>query len=328
MNDLVKYGNELNNYDIGKFSASQADLFTLVVFNMRGTNRATLTYSEVAEKLGLVKSHKDFKHLKDESIRNLLGLQYKWIDESGRRGAYYNVFKMVEWDDDTETVDIEVFESFQHIFENLQREFTVFSLAEFLHIKGKHTKTLYRLLKQWRTVGSTPTFPLEKIRFLFGLDSKYKIGDIDRRVINPAIDELKDYFPGLAVHKEFEKRKGKGRPKLVGYSFSFEKESSKEDPAASQEAIASVVTGWEETPRYCPECKRPIYRKLLENEHGKYYLYGHTDWKTGKCSYTTNDFSQLLQEYELKEEPSEPVTEEQKANVSKLQGFINKIFKS
>jgi plasmid replication initiation protein len=281
----------------------------------------------VAEKLGLVKSHKDFKHLKDESIRNLLGLQYKWIDESGRRGAYYNVFKMVEWDDDTETVDVEVFESFQHIFENLQREFTVFSLAEFLHIKGKHTKTLYRLLKQWRTVGSTPTFPLEKVRFLFGLDNNYRISNIDQRVINPAVEELKDYFPGLAVHKEYEKRKGKGRPKLIGYSFTFEKESaSKEEPISSQEGIASV-TGWEKTPRYCPECNRPIYRKMLTNENGSYYLYGHTDFKTGGCAFTTNDYAKLLQEYELADKSAEPITEAQKDNQRKLSDLLKGLFR-
>lgn len=62
----------------------------------------------------------------------------------------------------------------------------------------------------------------------------------------------------------------------------------------------------------------------MENENGTYYLYGHTDFKTGDCSYTTYDFADLLQEHEIKE--NEALTEEQQENKNKLANLFKGLF--
>ncbi len=44
-----------------------------------------------------------------------------------------------------------------------------------------------------------------------------------------------------------------------------------------------------------------------------YYLYGHTDFKTGDCSYTTYDFfADLIEKHQLPND--DPLTEEQQDN--------------
>ena len=145
-------------------------------------------------------------------------------------------------------------------------------------------------------------------------------------MINPAIDELKKLFTGLEVHKKYEQRKNKGRPKLEGYWFSFKAEQKEKTQAVqpTQESIAKV-TSWEKTNRYCPRCQRAIYKKQLENENGTYYLYGHTDFKTGDCAYTTYDFADLIEKHQLTND--EPLTKEQQDNKRKFSDMIANLFK-
>lgn len=88
--------------------------------------------------------------------------------------------------------------------------------------------------------------------------------------------------------------------------------------------FAKAVTGWEISHRYCPKCKRLIYKKQMENENGTYFLYGHTDWKTGECDYITYDFSDLLQGHEIQED--KPLTEEQQENKNKLANLFKGLF--
>lgn len=155
----------------------------------------------------------------------------------------------------------------------------------------------------------------------------FKISHIKTRVLNPAMEELSPYFQGLKVEPYFEKKKGhRGRPKVAGYIFSFKAEQKKEKIKVepTQESIAKAVTGWESSHRYCPKCKQPIYKKQMENENGSYFLYGHTDWKTGECDYTTYDLANLLQEHELVED--KPLTEEQQENKNRLANLFKGLF--
>lgn len=86
--------------------------------------------------------------------------------------------------------------------------------------------------------------------------------------------------------------------KVIGLLLNQKKRTEKTVLEATQESIAKI-TEWGKTNRYCPKCHRLIYKKQLENENGTYYLYGHTDFKTGDCSYTTYDFADLLENYQL-----------------------------
>ena len=144
----------------------------------------------------------------------------------------------------------------------------------------------------------------------------------------PALKELSPYFEGLTVEKYSNKKKGqRGRPKIDGFIFSYKAEPKKERiKEPTQESIAKV-TDWEKTPRFCPNCHRSIYKKQLKNENGTYYLYGHTDFKTGECDFTTNDYSVLLERYQIEQENNEPSTKEELKNQDGILKRISNIFK-
>ena len=329
MNEIIKHHNELNDFELGKLSPNQANLFTYLVYKIKDKDKVVISYDEAMEKLDLPKEHRYFKKLLLQSYNKIMDMKYYniKINENGNTsGSISHIFDEFEWDDETERISLEVNQKNKYLFAELQNRFTQYSLAEFIEIEGSHAKTLYRILKQWRYTGETPVMTIEKFKFVFGLTEKYKLSDIDRRVLNPAIDELKKLFIGLEVHKKYEKRKNKGRPKLEGYWFSFKAEQKEKTQAVqpTQESIAKV-TSWEKTNRYCPRCHRAIYKKQLENENGTYYLYGHTDFKTGNCSYTTYDFADLIEKHQLPND--EPLTEQQKENKRKFSNIISNLFK-
>ena len=329
MNEIVKHRNELNDFELGKLSPNQANLFTYLVYKIKDKDKVVISYDEAMEKLDLPKEHRYFKKLLLQSYNKIMDMKYYniKINENGNTsGSISHIFDEFEWDDETELISLEVNQKHKYLFAELQNRFTQYSLAEFIEIEGSHAKTLYRILKQWRYTGETPVMTIEKFKFVFGLTEKYKLSDIDRRVLNPAIDELKKLFIGLEVHKKYEKRKNKGRPKLEGYWFSFKAEQKEKTQAVqpTQESIAKV-TSWEKTNRYCPRCHRAIYKKQLENENGTYYLYGHTDFKTGDCSYTTYDFADLIEKHQLPND--DPLTEEQQDNKRKFSDMIANLFK-
>lgn len=329
MNEIVKHRNELNDFELGKLSPNQANLFTYLVYKIKDKDKVVISYDEAMEKLDLPKEHRYFKKLLLQSYNKIMDMKYYniKINENGNTsGSISHIFDEFEWDDETELISLEVNQKNKYLFAELQNRFTQYSLAEFIEIEGSHAKTLYRILKQWRYTGETPVMTIEKFKFVFGLTEKYKLSDIDRRVLNPAIDELKKLFIGLEVHKKYEKRKNKGRPKLEGYWFSFKAEQKEKTQAVqpTQESIAKV-TSWEKTNRYCPRCHRAIYKKQLENENGTYYLYGHTDFKTGDCSYTTYDFADLIEKHQLPN--NDPLTEEQQDNKRKFSDMIANLFK-
>lgn len=329
MNEIVKYKNDLNDFELGRLSPNQANLFTYLVFKLKNKDFVTATYDEVSKKLDLPKDNRYFKKLLVESYTRIMDIKYyniKVHENGNTSGTIAHIFDLFDWDDDKEEITIKVNEANKYLFTELQKEFTQFHLSDFVEINGSHAKTLYRILKQWRTIGEVPLITVDKVKFLFGLKKNYRIDNIDNRVLKPAIEELQPYFNNLVVHKKYEKRKSRGRPKLEGYSFTFDKEIiEKQLIEPTQESIAEKVDGWGKTNRYCPKCKRPIYKKQMENDNGTYFLYGHTDWKTGECDYITYDFSDLLQEYQLQND--KPLNKKQQENKNKLANMFKGLFK-
>lgn len=332
MDELVVYHNDLNNFQIGSMTKNQANLFVVLVKELRNNDSLTLSYDRIMQELGMEKNNNHFKKLLVSTYSKFLNVQY-WnveIKENGKTsGSIRNIFEKFDWDDEKETVTIKVIEAHQYLFKELQKLFTQFSLSEFLKIKSGHSKTLYRLLKQWRTTGQTPVCDIDRFKFLFGLSKSYKLGDIDRRVLNPALKELNNgYFTNLEVHKKYAPPKGRGRRKLLGYYFTFvaEEDTEKKAPAEMTQQNIADITGWKKTGWICPKCKRPIYQTTLENENGSYMIFGHTDYKTGECDFHTADSAELLDPAKI-EPDLEELTEEQKENKKKLGGLFSGLFR-
>ena len=144
-------------------------------------------------------------------------------------------FDRLEYNRKTYDLEVHIQDDFYEMMKNYKLGFTRFELAEFVNLSGSYAKTLYRLLKQYRTSGSK-IVTVEDFRQLLNVPKTYRQREIDTRVLNPCIKQLSrelDMFDTVRApfrNLKCEKIKKKGRGvkgrggTITHYAFTFEAE--------------------------------------------------------------------------------------------------------
>lgn len=330
MNEIANVHNDLIDLPLRKFNASEIDILTAICYkcNEKQTNKVVLSLDEI-KKLADYKNKNNEMFLDDLKKTNSKLMALNFTIGTTREFTQFVLFPTFEVSDSKGTLTVQVHEKFAYLLNNLHNCYTSLELQESSSLKSSYSKGIYKKLREFRNSDK----PFWKVTFddfkeYLDIPKSYRMTDINKVVINPALKELSPYFEGLTVGKYSNKKKGqRGRPKIDGFIFSYKAEPKKErinEP--TQESIAKV-TDWEKTPRFCPNCHRSIYKKQLKNENGAYYLYGHTNFKTGECNFTTNDYSVLLERYQIEQESNEPSTKEELQNQYGILKRISNIFK-
>ena len=330
MNEIANVHNDLIDLPLRKFNASEIDILTAICYkcNEKQTNKVVLSLDEI-KKLADYKNKNNEMFLDDLKKTNSKLMALNFTIGTTREFTQFVLFPTFEVSDSKGTLTVQVHEKFAYLLNNLKNCYTSLELQESSSLKSSYSKGIYKKLREFRNSDK----PFWKVTFddfkeYLDIPKSYRMTDINKVVINPALKELSPYFEGLTVEKYSNKKKGqRGRPKIDGFIFSYKAEPKKERiKEPTQESIAKV-TDWEKTPRFCPNCHRSIYKKELKNENGTYYLYGHTDFKTGECDFTTNDYSVLLQQYQIEQESNEPSPQEELKNKDGILKKISSIFK-
>jgi plasmid replication initiation protein len=330
MNEIANVHNDLIDLPLRKFNASEIDILTAICYkcNEKQTNKVVLPLDEI-KKLADYRNKNNEMFLDDLKKTNSKLMALNFTIGTTREFTQFVLFPTFEVSDSKGTLTVQVHEKFAYLLNNLKNCYTSLELQESSSLKSSYSKGIYKKLREFRN-SDNPFWKVKIDDFKEYLDvpKNYTQSDIDKRVLTPALNELSPYFEGLAVEKYSNKKKGqRGRPKIDGFIFSYKAEPKKERiKEPTQESIAKV-TDWEKTPRFCPNCHRSIYKKQLKNENGVYYLYGHTDFKTGECDFTTNDYSVLLERYQIEQESNEPSTKEELKNKDGILKKISNIFK-
>lgn len=329
MNEIANVHNDLIDLPLRKFNASEIDILTAICYkcNEKQTNEVVLPLDEI-KKLADYKNKNNETFLDDLKKTNSKLMALNFTIGTTKEFTQFVLFPTFEVSDSRGTLTVQVHEKFAYLLNNLNNCYTSLELQESSALKSSYSKGIYKKLREFRN-SDKPFWKVtvDDFREYLDIPKSYRIVHIDERVLRPSIEELKPYFKGLTVEKYYKKKTGqRGRPRVGGFIFSFKGELKqlKEPIEPTQQGIAEV-TGWIKTNRYCPKCHRPIYKKQMENENGTYYLYGHTDFKTGDCSYTTYDRADLLEKYQLPDD--KPLTEDQKENKRKFSEMIANLFK-
>ena len=328
MNEIAKQHNDLIDLPLKRFNASEIDILNAICYKCQnsGTREITLEFDQIRQLSHYqAKDNKQFLKAIEETNKKLLQLNFKLGDE--RKWVQFALFPTFKVDADKQTLTVEVHKKFAYLLNDFTGNYTTLELQQSASLKSSYAKAMYKKLRQFRSTGKWIT-TLEDFKEYFDVPKSYKPGHIVTKIIAPSLEELKEYFKGLSYQPYYQKGKGTaGRPSVAGYEFTFQAETPQKQPKKlTQEKIAEL-TEWEKTDRYCPRCRRPIFTKQMENENGTYWLFGHTDYKTGDCSFKTYDYSELLQEYELHKEEEKPLSKENEENKKKLSSLMSKFFK-
>ncbi|OEY49678.1 replication initiation protein [Campylobacter coli] len=257
MSEIVKYHNDFNKIKLPSFTEQEQNLlcflltkikekeeneiFSIYPKDLIGFSGKNLSNRELTEILNSFEEKffkADFTIIVKDEVKNLIGkmrvnlFNHFVIWKETRTDWDMEIGDGLFWQEFTR-IDIEVNKHFEYLINQLTANFTAFELAEFIALSGKYTKTLYRLLKQFRTTGKA-YFEWEEFKRIMDIPENYEMHNIDKWILKPAIkelskernlfDQIRVPFKNLAYEKEKAKGRGQGG-KVSGISFTFKPES-------------------------------------------------------------------------------------------------------
>lgn len=230
-NELVKHHTELNTIPLRKFTPVQMNLFFSIISRMRdkGQNKVVFSFSQLKE-LSDYKATANVRFIDDleETYDKLMDLRFGRRSSSGLRRERFVLFSAfdINGEADSPYAEIQIHEKAIPLLNDLD-EWVRYSLQQFNDLQSSYSKTMFRLLKQFRTTGYA-YFPKEDFFELLDIPQSYlkEPANLDKRVLKPVKEELTPLFRGLTIKKKYGK--GRGKP-VVGYQFSFKAEAKNAD---------------------------------------------------------------------------------------------------
>ena len=225
MNEIVKYHNDLNTVIMRKWTAEEMNFFFAIIAKSRNQGMKELSFdtNEIKELVNFTqKDEKRWKEAMKSTARKVTQLTY--FEDDGKIFKVMPLFSLFEVDYEEKTVKVEVSKHFEYILNRLEVQFTQYELEEFTNIRSTYAKTMYRLLKQWRTIGKKE-YGVNELRVFLDVPKSYSNGEVTRRVLEPIQKELSNYF--LNFKYKVIKSNKRGNP-VLGYEFTWKPETTGE----------------------------------------------------------------------------------------------------
>lgn len=217
--NIVKYHNDMNEITFQRFGQVDFDFFMVLCSKMRDSkdNEIVIPFSKFKELSGY-----SYKTSEDRFINDVMSMNYKQlmstgIIRDGRKIEQFVLFTQFVIDPNDKTITASVNPKYKYFLNDLTKNFTKFELKEFVGLESKYSKTLYRLLKQFRTTGIYLT-TIEEFKKHMAVPNNYKNKKIMQKIVEPSLKALKPYFKNLDCEVLYKPERG--RP-VKGYKFTF-----------------------------------------------------------------------------------------------------------
>lgn len=293
----VKYNNELNTIPLRNFSVSELNIFLSICASIKekGCDRVTYDFDKIRE-LANYESTSIERFVSDlkSTYSKLLATSYTLENE--RFIEAFTLFNYYKIDKDLKTVDIEVNPNFKYILNDLNLgNFTRFELKEYTSINSTYSKALYMRLKQWKSKGKWEV-SLDEFKRVMAIPESYKMGDIDKRILNPALKDLSPYFNNLKVKKLDRNKRASGRGRPVKYiQFTFIPQDDKKEWLENKNSSDKIAYGRHENV-YLSDKEMD---QIVYDFKAKYLIDQVSDWKNdNNIENNNNDFSLIKKFYE------------------------------
>lgn len=237
-NAYTTYHNNANKVNLGKLSEREANLLFAIFQKLKDQGNTLIRFEpQDLKRMIMVKSNLTNRQLL-QILKNLLdnigGANFWIIREHVENGEIYEdhtsymLFKQfdIRIHKPTQTIEyleIQLNDSYQYLLNNLGMggQYTSFKLLEFQRVRGKYAKTLYRLLKQYKSTGIL-SVEWSQFRELLDIPKDYKMENIDQKVLTPSLKELRKIYPFEHLSYKKERRNSHDRRKVTHIDFYFE----------------------------------------------------------------------------------------------------------
>ncbi|MGL5575178.1 MAG: RepB family plasmid replication initiator protein [Sarcina sp.] len=113
---------------------------------------------------------------------------------------HFVLFTVFETFEDKGLVKIRVNDEYRYLLNQVAKPFTIQDVLEYTSLGSGYSQLMYSLLKEWEK-SKNIEFEINKFRELLGIPQGYRISEIDKRVLNPIMEELPQYFFNLKLEK-------------------------------------------------------------------------------------------------------------------------------
>lgn len=224
--EVVQYDNKLNKTQFNKFTAIDFNfLMTLCAkLKNRGTSEIKLDFLEIKKATGYSTKNTNERFINDLARMNKKLLDVKFAREDNRFLDMFVLFTSFSIDKIDQTLTVSINEKYTFLLNELTSQFTKFELQTFNDFKSKYSKTLYRLLMQYRKTGflRISKKDLEKI---LCVPKSYTTNDLIRKIIEPSIEEIAPDLENLNM--EIIRSSKRGNP-VEAFKFTFKKTYKKQ----------------------------------------------------------------------------------------------------
>ena len=214
-NALLKYDPELNTIPFRKFNSVEMDLLFAVLTQVKDKGNSLVvlpferlknisSYSPTANKRFVA----DVYSVADK----LLSLRFGRTSKSGltiERFVLFTKFAVIAENTDLPRLEVQVFDEAIPLLNDLTR-WVRFNYSDFVKLKSTYAKTMFRLLKQFRTTGHA-VYKIDDFYELLSIPKSYRHNqaNLDARVLKPIKIELSPLFRGLTIKKIHSSKRGK-----------------------------------------------------------------------------------------------------------------------
>ncbi len=235
-NTYTTYHNNANKVNLGKLSEREANLLFAIFQKLKDQGNTLIRFEpqDLRKMLGIKISYDNLTRTA-RSMWNKIKTADFWevrdIVVNGKECVSeknYMLFQVCEIVSDKETkefmyMDIQLNTGYHYLLNNLGMggQYTSFKLLEFQRVRGKYAKTLYRLLKQYKSTGIL-SVEWTQFRELLDIPKDYKMPNIDQKVLTPSLKELRKIYPFEHLSYKKERRNSHDKRKVTHIDFYFE----------------------------------------------------------------------------------------------------------
>ncbi len=230
-NTYITYHNNTNKVNLGKLSEREANLLFAIFQKLKDQGNTLIRFEpqDLKRMLNIDISNERLSEVVVKLWDSIKTADFWKISETETSiiQENYMLFSRCKIElnkpsKDLKYLEIQLNDNYQYLLNNLgMGQYTSFNLLEFQRVRGKYAKTLYRLLKQYKSTGIL-SVEWEQFRELLDIPKDYEMRSVDNFVLKIALKELRKIYPFEHLSYKKERRNSHDRRKVTHIDFYFE----------------------------------------------------------------------------------------------------------
>ena len=206
MNEIVKYHKDFEKKLVFRnFTASELNFLMAICTKVRDKkeNEVIFTFEELKKISKWVKTdNKSFIKSLQSTNKKLMSLVFEMPNEEAEAGGVtqFVLFPTFDIFPTTKILKVAVNTKFAYLLNNLSNNFNQYELEEFASLKSVYSKLLYKELMLFKDTGYR-IFKIEDFRRKLDIPEKYRMTNINQKVLTPIKEDLEHIFSNFEIIK-------------------------------------------------------------------------------------------------------------------------------